>query len=168
MQIDKNFKEFIELLNAHEVKYLVVGGYAVNFYGYFRFTKDIDFWIWVDPANAQKVMQVLDEFGFGSTGIQLEDLLNPQKIVQLGFPPNRIDLIMEMENMDFQACFERRKNHKLSGAMVSFLGFDDLIFSKENAGRLQDLADAEALRAIKAEEEKLENALPKGAAKKKK
>ena len=84
MVINKDFKEFIELLNANSVKYLVIRGYAANFHGYPRYTKDIDFWIWLDAANVKNLLQSLDAFGFGSLGLSAADFLNPTNVVQLG------------------------------------------------------------------------------------
>lgn len=87
MILNKDYREFIELLNEKGVKYLVVGGYAVAYHGYPRYTKDIDLWIWLNPANAERTVQALKEFGFDSLGIQPEDFLDPENVIQLGYPP---------------------------------------------------------------------------------
>ena len=84
MELNKDFKVFIELLNEHEVKYLVIGGYAVNFHGYPRYTNDIDFWLWMTEENIQSLMKVMSDFGFGNLGLGVKDFLNPENIVQLG------------------------------------------------------------------------------------
>lgn len=84
MVLDKNFREFIGLLNAHEVKYLIIGGYAVNFHGYPRYTKDIDFWVWLNRDNIHHVLNAIKAFGFGSLGLSEADFLNPKNIIQLG------------------------------------------------------------------------------------
>jgi hypothetical protein len=76
------------------VRYLIIGGYAVAYHGFPRYTKDIDIWIWVDPGNAEKVVKTLQEFGFGSLGLENEDFLEKGTVIQLGHAPNRIDLII--------------------------------------------------------------------------
>ena len=83
MVLDKNFKEFIRLLNENDVKYLVIGGFAVAYHGYPRYTKDIDFWIWANPDNADKVLKTIQDFGFGMLGLKKEDLLIESNVIQL-------------------------------------------------------------------------------------
>ncbi|MFT5915882.1 MAG: hypothetical protein ACI81T_002385 [Bacteroidia bacterium] len=149
MELDKDFREFIELLNEHEVKYLVIGGYAVNFHGYPRYTKDIDFWIWMKEENISKLLNVLKEFGFSSLGLTTEDFMSPDNIVQLGYEPYRIDLLVSVEGLDFEKSFENRELKKIQNTKVNFLELSDLIEAKKQAGRLQDLADAEQLEKIR-------------------
>lgn len=148
MELDKDFKEFIELLNELDVKYLVIGGYAVNFYGYPRYTKDIDFQLWMTDENIDKLLQAIKRFGFGSLGLKKEDFMNPQNVVQLGYEPYRIDLLVDLEGIDFEDCFSRRIEGDLDEVKIKFLSLNDLISSKKNAGRKQDLADAENLEKI--------------------
>jgi hypothetical protein len=88
MVLNRDFKEFIGLLNANDVKYLIVGGYAVGFHGYPRYTKDLDIWLLVSEENAENLMIALKQFGFGSVGLHKEDFLKPDEFVQLGYPPN--------------------------------------------------------------------------------
>jgi hypothetical protein len=88
--LNQDFKEFIELLNANRVRYLVVGGYAVALHGHPRYTKDIDIWLDRDEENAERVVRALDQFGFGSLGLTAGDFLEPDQIIQLGYAPNRI------------------------------------------------------------------------------
>lgn len=152
MHLNKDFKEFIALLNEHEVKYLVLGGYAVNFYGYPRYTKDIDFWIWLDDDNISRLLKALEQFGFGNVGLSKADFLNRDAIVQLGFAPNRIDLIMELDGADFMGCYARKTKIAVDETIIDFLALDDLIEVKKQAGRAQDLADAENLEKIRQRE----------------
>ncbi len=149
MVLDKNFREFIGLLNAHEVKYLIIGGYAVNFHGYPRFTKDIDFWVWLNRDNIHHVLNAIRAFGFGSLGLSEADFLNPKNIIQLGYEPYRIDILLELEHTNFEECYERRNQINLDNTIIDFLGIDDLISVKKIAGRFQDLADAENLEKLK-------------------
>ena len=106
--LNQDFKEFIQLLNANQVKYLVIGGYAVAIHGHPRYTKDIDIWIEMSSENAQKLMIALTEFGFGSLGLNAEDFQSPDQIIQLGYPPNRIDLITTPDGIDFATCYKQK------------------------------------------------------------
>ena len=148
MELIKDFKEFIELLNENEVKYLVIGGYAVNFHGYPRYTRDIDFWVWMNEENVDKLLYVLREFGFGSLGLDVDDFMSPENIIQLGFEPNRIDLLVDANGAEFESCFGRKTEKEVDGVTVKFLSIEDLIVVKKEAGRLKDLADAEELENI--------------------
>jgi len=154
MELDKDFKEFIELLNEYNVKYLVIGGYAVNFHGYPRYTKDIDFWLWMTESNIKKLIKAITKFGFGSLNLEIEDFMTPENIIQLGYEPYRIDLLVDVEGVDFESCFKRRTEAKLDGTNVKFLSLKDLIAVKKKAGRLQDLADAEQLEKLEKKQKK--------------
>jgi predicted nucleotidyltransferase len=157
MELDKDFREFIELLNEHKVKYLVIGGYAVNFHGYPRYTKDIDFWLWMTKENIQNLIQVIQQFGFEDLNLGIEDFMSPENIIQLGYEPYRIDLLVEVDGVNFEECFERRTEAELDGIDVKFLSLQDLITAKKKAGRLQDLADAEQLEKLKGKNMENEN-----------
>ncbi|MBL7795597.1 MAG: nucleotidyltransferase [Saprospiraceae bacterium] len=148
MEITKDFREFIKSLNERGVRYLVIGGYAVNFHGYPRYTKDIDFWLDPDPENAERLLLALADFGFGGLGLTVSDFTNPANIVQLGHEPYRIDLLNEVEGLDFDECFQIKEIHELDGEAVNFINLPNLIEAKKNAGRLKDLADAEELEKI--------------------
>ncbi len=154
MVLDKDFKEFIELLNVHKVEYLVIGGYAVNYHGYPRYTKDIDFWIWLTKENIDRLLQAINAFGFGSLGLQADDLMNPNNVIQLGYEPYRIDLLTDVTGVDFGECYLRKATVIVDQIQVNFLGLEDLIEAKWKAGRLQDLADAQQLEKIKKKKKK--------------
>jgi hypothetical protein len=143
--LSKDFKEFIELLNAHNVRYLVVGGYAVAFHGYPRYTKDLDVWIELSPENANNVIQALDVFGFGSLGLKPEDFLESDQIIQLGYPPNRIDILMTLKEIKFEDCYNQRIEIQIQGIKTNFIDLENLKQNKRATGRPQDLADAENL-----------------------
>lgn len=149
MVLDQNFKEFIQSLNANGVKYLVVGGFAVAYHGYPRYTKDIDFWIWVSPENASRMLQAIRNFGFGTLGLTEEDFLNPANVIQIGQEPNRIDLILDLEGMDFEKCFQLRQEVVFEGTPINFIDLDNLIKSKRLAGRRKDLLDVDELKKQK-------------------
>ena len=108
MELQKDLREFIELLNSHDVKYLIVGGFAVAYHGYPRTTGDIDFFIEVSEENARKLTVVLDQFGFAGLGLTEKDFLDPGTIIQLGYPPNRIDLVTSISGVAFASAWSRR------------------------------------------------------------
>lgn len=143
--LSKDFKEFIELLNVHNVRYLVVGGYAVAFHGYPRYTKDLEIWIELSPANADNVLKALDEFGFGSLGLKPGDFLESDQIIQLGYPPNRIDILTSLKNILFDECYKSKVVVDIHGLKINFIDLKNLKQNKRSTGRPQDLADAENL-----------------------
>jgi len=143
--LNKDFKEFIELLNKNRVRYLVVGGYAVALHGYPRYTKDLDIWIELTPENARNILKALDQFGFGSLDIKQDDFLEADQIIQLGYPPNRIDIMTSLKELTFKNCFNSRVKVEIEGVLINFLDIDNLKKYKRASGRLQDLADLENL-----------------------
>ncbi len=143
--LNQDFKEFIQSLNANNVRYPVVGGYAVAFHGHPRYTKDIDVWVEATPENALRVIQALEQFGFASLNLKAEDFLTPDQVVQLGFPPNRIDILTEAEGVDFAECYASRMQVEMDGIPMNFIDLVNLKKNKRAAGRLQDLADLENL-----------------------
>ncbi len=149
MILTNDFKEFIALLNENNVKYLIVGGYAVAFHGNPRYTKDLDFWVWANLENAERMVKVLNEFGFESFSLTVSDFLNPDNVIQLGREPNRIDLVTAISGVEFEKAFEHRIETEIDGVTVAFIALNDLIENKKATGRLQDLADVEKLEKIK-------------------
>jgi hypothetical protein len=143
--LNQDFKEFIQSLNDNQVRYLVIGGYAVALHGYPRYTKDIDIWIEMSPVNAANMVKALEQFGFGSLGLQTSDFLEPDQIIQLGYPPNRIDLMTTPPGVEFESCYASRIAIQLDEVSVNFIDLDNLKRNKRAAGRLQDLADLENL-----------------------
>ena len=143
--LNQDFKEFIESLNVNHVRYLIIGGYAVALHGYPRYTKDIDVWIEMNPQNAAHVIKALEQFGFGSLGLQAADFLVPDQIIQLGYPPNRIDLITTPPGVDFESCYTARVEVMIDEVTVNFIDLENLKKSKQASGRLQALADLENL-----------------------
>ncbi len=146
MVLNKDFREFIQLLNDHNVLYLVVGGYAVAFHGHPRHTKDIQIWIGLDKSNAEKMLQVLKDFGFGSLDLKVDDFLNPEQVVQLGYPPNRIDLLTDLKGINFKECYSTKVEITIEGTIINFIDLENLKKNKKATGRHQDLADLENLK----------------------
>ncbi len=142
---NQDFKEFIELLNVHKVRYLVVGGYAVALHGHPRYTKDLDIWVELNSTNAQAIIKALEQFGLGSLGLKAEDFLEADQIIQLGYPPSRIDLLTSVSGLEFDHCFPLRVIINLEGVEVNFIDLENLKKNKKATGRLQDLADLENL-----------------------
>lgn len=143
--LSKDFKEFIELLNRHKVRYLVVGGYAVAFHGYPRYTKDLDVWVESATENADNLLEALKEFGFGSMGLKLEDFLETDQIIQLGYPPNRIDILTTLKKLNFHDCYKTRVEVEIQDLKINFIDRENLKQNKRATGRPQDLADIENL-----------------------
>lgn len=146
MTLHPDFREFVASLNEHEVRYLVAGGYAVAFHGHPRYTKDIDIWIERDPENARKLLDALEAFGFGSVGLREEDFLTSDHIIQLGYPPNRIDLLTDLQGVSFSEAFESKATEEIDGVPIHFIGLEALKRNKRAVGRHQDLADLENLQ----------------------
>ena len=144
--LNQDFQEFIQSLNDNQVRYLVVGGYAVALHGHPRYTKDIDVWIEISPDNAKKMVKALDQFGFASLGLKEDDFLVPDQIIQLGYPPSRIDVISTLEGVDFETCYAARVEVVIDGTLVNFIDLENLKKNKRAAGRPQDLADLEHLQ----------------------
>lgn len=145
MVLNKDFREFIELLNANGVKYLIVGGYAVGFHGYPRYTKDLDIWMLVSEENAAHVLAALGQFGFGSMGLTLDDFMNPENFIQLGYPPNRIDLVMSCDGVEFESAYQSKITIEVEDLKINFIDLKNLRLNKLASGRPQDLADLDNL-----------------------
>jgi len=141
MKLNKDLREFIALLNSTGVKYLLVGGHAVAFHGYPRFTGDTDFLVECSPENAARLETVLHTFGFGDLGLSAKDFLEAETIIQLGRPPGRIDLLTSIDGVAFQEAWERRVVAQLDGLPVSVIGKEDLLANKRTVARPQDIAD---------------------------
>jgi predicted nucleotidyltransferase len=133
------------LLNSHRVEYLLVGGYAVCFHGYYRNTADIDFWIAVSPRNAKKMVELIREFGFNTPQLNEQIFLEEGRIIRMGIEPVRIEVITAISGCNFAECYIKRIDSEMDGVPVSVIGRDDLIKNKLKAGRLKDLQDVQKL-----------------------
>lgn len=145
MELDPDFKEFLQSLNENNVRYLVIGGYALAFHGHPRYTKDLDIWIGMDEANAAKVVQALSDFGFASLELKSEDFLEPDTVIQLGYPPSRIDLLVGLDGADFDESYTQRQVETIEGIQITVIDRANLVLLKRAAGRPQDLADIDNL-----------------------
>jgi predicted nucleotidyltransferase len=145
VMFNQDYKEFFQLLNDNQVHYLVVGGYAVALHGYPRYTKDIDIWIELSKENALQIIKTLGQFGFASLGLKENDFLVEDQIIQLGYAPNRIDIITTLPGVTFNECYEKRLSVEIDGVKVNLIDLDSLRKNKKASGRFQDLADLEKL-----------------------
>ncbi len=140
-----DFKEFIRLLNHHEVEYLVVGGYAVGFHGYPRFTGDLDIWLLPSEANALKILKSVEDFGFASIGLTIHDLTKEGNVIQIGYPPLRIDLLTQIDGVSFNECYKNKTVATIDNIEIPFISYGDLLKNKKASGRHRDLDDLENL-----------------------
>jgi Nucleotidyl transferase of unknown function (DUF2204) len=145
MLLNKDFKEFAQLLDAHGVEYLIVGGYALMVHGHVRNTGDIDFWVSPTIDNANRLMQVLDEFGMGSLGIERDSLSTADTVIQMGYPPARIDLMTSIEGVEFAQAYPHAVRVVIEGVPLTIISREHFLKNKRALGRHKDLADVEAL-----------------------
>jgi hypothetical protein len=145
MEVQQDFRDLLELFNKHKVDYLIVGAYALGFHGAPRYTGDLDVLVKPDPVNARRIMQALDEFGFGSVGLVAADFEEQGRVVQLGFPPVRVDIITSITGVTWEQARQGRVEGHFGDVVVHFLGRDEFVTNKRSLGRKKDLADLEAI-----------------------
>lgn len=143
--LNKDFKEFVQFLNANAVEYLVVGGYALMAHGHPRYTGDIDFWVNPTAANIANLLTALKQFGFGSTDLKDEDFFVEQAVIQLGYPPARIDLMVAVSGVEFRSAYESRFEVDLDDTQINVINRADFIRNKQATGRPKDFADLKEL-----------------------
>lgn len=146
MLVNSDFKELLRIFNDHQVKYLVVGGYAVIKYAEPRYTKDIDLWVSADRDNAAAVYKALSAFGAPLVGLTENDFAHEGYFYQLGVAPVRVDVLMSIPGLKFEQAWEKRVMVDFDGITIPFISKQDLITSKLASGRPQDLIDAQLLR----------------------
>ena len=142
----QDFREFIELLIKHNAEYLIVGGYAVGIHGHPRYTGDLDIWLNPSQKNAELILKCVNEFGFSSYGLLLSDFTKPGNVIQLGYPPLRIDLLTEIDGVTFEECYENRKEITMDDLRINFIGYRDLLKNKKKTGRPKVIDDIENLQ----------------------
>ncbi len=142
----QDFKEFLKLLNENSVEYMVVGGYAVGFHGFPRYTGDIDIWVNATISNAEKVLKTLDEFGFGNFNLSQEDFLIKKNLFQLGNPPFRIDILTSIDGVSFNETYRKKIVKIIDDVEINFIGLNELIKNKQASGRDKDLLDLKNLK----------------------
>lgn len=140
-----DFKELLSIFNEHKVRYLIVGAYAVMKYTEPRYTKDLDVWVAASPDNASKVFAALRNFGAPLSGVTESDF-ESDGFFQMGRPPVRIDILMSVDGVDFEAAWQNRQDGDFDGVPATFLSRSDLMINKAIAARPQDILDLNALR----------------------
>jgi hypothetical protein len=149
MRVNSDFKELFAALNEAEVKYLLVGGYAVGWYAEPRFTKDLDVWVGSSGDNPERVLAALKRFGAPLDDLTVEDLATEGTVFQMGLPPNRIDILTEVSGgVDFETAWASRAQGRFDGVPFNVIGLTELIQNKEAVGRPQDVRDAKLLRRV--------------------
>jgi hypothetical protein len=144
--IPNDFKEFLKLLNVHKVRYLLIGGYAVNYHGYVRATADMDIFVKPDKRNAERLVAALIEFGFDVEELSSGLFLNPDNVIRMGVPPLRIEIMSSITGVDFEECYENRIVDQLDDVTIHLISLDKLKKNKHAAGRLKDRNDLEHLQ----------------------
>jgi hypothetical protein len=145
MEVQSDFKELLELFNKNGVEYLIVGAYALAMHGAPRYTGDIDILVEPTTINAERILAALNEFGFASLDLAVDDFNAPGKIVQLGVLPVRVDIITSITGVSWQDAYSNRVEGEYGDIRVYYLGRNQLIANKKALGRKKDLADLEAL-----------------------
>lgn len=145
IRLPPDFKEFLKLLKEYNVRYLLIGGYAVGFHGYPRATANMDIWVEIHHENADKIVTVLKEFGFDLPELTPELFLKEKQIIRMGVPPVKLELSTSISGVEFDACYERRIVAELDGVEVNLIGLEDLKVNKKASGRSKDITDLENL-----------------------
>jgi len=145
MEAQPDFRELLALFNECGVDYMIVGGYALAYHGAPRFTGDLDLWVRPDRGNADRILVALDRFGFGSLGLKASDFTEPDNVIQLGFPPVRVDIMTSLTGLTWDDAAAHRVEGEYGDLRVPFIGRDQFVANKRALGRARDLADLEAI-----------------------
>jgi hypothetical protein len=145
MEVQQDFRDLLALFNKHKVEYIIVGAYALSYLGVPRYTGDLDVYVRPDPANGKRIMQALYEFGFGSVGLVETDFTEEGKVVQLGVPPVRVDIITSITGVSWEQASAGRVKGLFGDLEVHYIGREEFILNKRALGRKKDLADLEAV-----------------------
>jgi len=145
MEVQQDFRDLLALFNAHHVEYIIVGAHALAYHGAPRYTGDMDILVRPHPENAKRIMEALDEFGFGSLGLVAQDFTAPDRVTQLGVAPVRIDIATSITGVSWEEAAAGRVQGSYGDVVVHFLGRQEFILNKRALGRKKDQADLEAL-----------------------
>ena len=145
IELHPDFKDFLRLLNSHNVRYLLVGGYAVGYHGYPRATGDMNIWIEMSESNAKMVALAFHDFGMPDEAISESLFLEKNKVIRMGVPPVRLEVITSASGVAFNGCYSNREIIEIDDIMINFISLQDLKKNKRAAGRHKDLEDLEHL-----------------------
>jgi hypothetical protein len=145
VRLPPDFKDFLKLLKEHNVRYLLIGGYAVGYHGYPRATADMDIWVAMQPANAEKIVSVLREFGFDIPELTVDLFLKDGQIIRMGVPPVKVEITTSISGVEFEDCYKDRVIDNLDGIEVNLISLKHLKINKKASGRYKDLNDLENL-----------------------
>ena len=145
--LNKDYKEMLQCLNANDVKFLIVGAYAIGAYGYPRATGDIDIWVMAAVDNSEKIYKALKDFGAPISQIDEHSFSQQGVILQIGVAPRRIDIITKIDGVEFEGAYRMRKEINIEGIVIPFISKSDLIKNKLATGREKDRIDAEMLQS---------------------
>ncbi len=143
IRIPRDFREFLKLLDAHSARFLLIGGYAVNAFGYVRNTVDMDVWIAVDAANQKRVLEAIRDFAFPGAPDDL--LIEDDAMVRMGQPPLRIEVLKKISGVEFEDCWPRRVTIEDDDLKIPTISLADLKRNKMASGRKKDLLDVDEL-----------------------
>ncbi len=145
MDVQPDFRDLLALFNKNKVEYIIVGAYALGFHGAPRYTGDLDVFVKPEPINARNIVRALHEFGFGSVGLTEADFEQGGRVVQLGFPPVRVDIITSITGVSWDQARSGRVSGQFGDLSVHYIGRDEFIANKRALGRKKDIADLEAI-----------------------
>jgi hypothetical protein len=145
MVVSRDYEELFGLLNSEKAEYLVVGGHALAFHGAPRYTGDVDIFVSTKPRNAAKVLRAIQKFGFSDLPLEASDFIAPNRVIQFGYPPWRIDILTGLSGVRFETAWKSKIRARYGKIPVWFISKGDLVRNKRSAGRTRDLADLEAL-----------------------
>ena len=148
MIFNNDFIDFIQLLNKREVKFVLVGGFAVVIHGHFRTTKDMDIFYERSEENGKKILKTINEFGFSYLKLTLDDVMDSNGYIKLGREPVRIDLFCDLPGVTFDEVYKDAIEYQEDGLKFKVIHVNHLISNKTKVGRLQDLDDVKKLRKI--------------------
>lgn len=152
--LNEDYKDMLRALSDEKVRFILVGAYALAAHGYPRATMDIDIWVMPSPENADAILRALSRFGAPLHNLTKEDLLKDGTIFQIGIAPRRIDIVTAASGLRFEPTYRNSISVNIEGIEVRIPSIDDLILNKRTIGRTKDLADAEALEALKNSEQR--------------
>ncbi len=144
-KLPRDFKEFLKLLDKYDVEYLLIGGYAVGYYGYPRPTADMDVWVAMHPSNAARITEALREFGFNTPDLNEQLFLQAGNIVRMGQPPMRLEVLTTIDGVEFGVAYARRTIDRIDRQVVNIISLEDLKSNKRASGRPKDLDDLSKL-----------------------